>query len=569
MSVRFGTGNLQSSHIGCQQVCLRRRRLAQRGGKGHKLHTKSCTIVDEGADGPIYRRCREGRSVSSKTPALMFMGTGSNVGKSTVVAGLCRALRRRGYAVLPFKPQNMSNNAAATPEGGEIGRAQALQARAAGVAPSIHMNPVLIKPESETGAQLIVQGKRFGTLAASDYGKRQALLMEAVMDSYRILQSRAEIILIEGAGSPAEINLRAGDIANMGFAVAANVPVIMIGDIDRGGVIASLVGTHAVLPAEERALVKGFLINKFRGDMRLFDNGLTAIEERTGWPSFGVLPWFKDAHLLPAEDALDLRSRSRDRSRLTIAVPILAHIANFDDVDPLAQEEGVDLRFIPPGEPLPAQAKLVILPGSKATIADLAFFRAQGWEIDLAAHMRRGGRVLGLCGGYQMLGRRIHDPEGIEGAAGSADGLGFLDIETTLSRTKTVRPANAVHLASGLPLKGYEIHLGQSAGADCARPLIKIEGIADGAVSADGRVSGCYLHGLFAEDAFRHHYLQGFGADGGLAYESAIEAALDALAAHCEAYLDIDTLLRVDRAAGLSGRIENNHARAGKEEADL
>lgn len=474
----------------------------------------------------------------------MFMGTGSNVGKSTIVAGLCRALRRRGHAVLPFKPQNMSNNAAATAEGGEIGRAQALQARAAGVAPSIHMNPVLIKPESETGAQLIVQGKRFGTLDASDYGKRQGLLMDAVMESFRILQNQADIILIEGAGSPAEINLRDGDIANMGFAVAVNVPVIMIGDIDRGGVIASLVGTHAVLPAEERALIKGFLINKFRGDLRLFDGGLSAIEERTGWPSFGVLPWFKDAHRLPAEDALDLRSRPQMGNRLTIAVPILDHISNFDDFDPLAQEDDVDLRFVPPGEPLPAEAKLIILPGSKATIADLAFFRAQGWEIDLAAHLRRGGHVLGLCGGYQMLGRRIHDPQGIEGPAGSADGLGLLDIETTLAGTKTVRPATAVHLASGLPLKGYEIHLGRSAGQDCSRPLIEIEGVADGAISSDGRVSGCYLHGLFTSDAFRHHYLRGFGSQGGLAYEAGIEAVLEALSAHWEAHIDIGSLLK-------------------------
>lgn len=489
----------------------------------------------------------------SKTPALMFMGTGSNVGKSTIVAGLCRALRRRGHAVLPFKPQNMSNNAAATAEGGEIGRAQALQARAAGAPPSIHMNPVLIKPESETTAQLIVHGQRFGSLAASDYGKRQGLLMEAVMESFRILQNQADIILIEGAGSPAEINLRAGDIANMGFAVAANLPVIMIGDIDRGGVIASLVGTHAVLPVEERALIKGFLINKFRGDLRLFDGGLSAIEERTGWRSFGVLPWFADAHLLPAEDALDLRSRPQAGNRLTIAVPILAHISNFDDFDPLAQEDEVDLRFVPPGEPLPAEAKLVILPGSKATIADLAFFRAQGWEIDLAAHLRRGGHVLGLCGGYQMLGRRIHDPQGIEGPAGSAEGLGLLNIETTLAGAKTVRPASAFHLASGLPLKGYEIHLGRSAGQDSARPLIEIEGVADGAVSADGRVSGCYLHGLFTGDAFRHHYLRGFGSQGGLAYEAGIEAVLEALSAHCEAHLDIEHMIAIarDHVAGV------------------
>ncbi len=346
----------------------------------------------------------------ARTPAVMLMGTGSNVGKSTLVAGLCRAMKRRGLAVLPFKPQNMSNNAAACPEGGEIGRAQALQARAAGVPPDVHMNPVLLKPETDTGAQVILQGRRLGTLRAIDYGKRKETLLPAVMDSFARLESRADIVVVEGAGSPAEINLRAGDIANMGFALPAGVPVLMVGDIDRGGVIASLVGTHAVLEPDERALVKGFLINKFRGELRLFDGGLRAIAERTGWPSLGVAPWFSEAHRLPAEDALDLVGRTVGGNRLVVACPILARIANFDDLDPLAQEPAVDLRFIPPGEPLPVDADVVLLPGSKSTIGDLAFLRAQGWDIDILAHVRRGGHVVGLCGGYQMLGRSVSDP---------------------------------------------------------------------------------------------------------------------------------------------------------------
>jgi adenosylcobyric acid synthase len=479
-----------------------------------------------------------------RTPALMFMGTGSNVGKSTLVAGLCRALKRRGLKVLPFKPQNMSNNAAACPDGGEIGRAQALQARAAGAPPSVHMNPVLLKPESETGAQVVVQGRRMGALKAMDYGRRKAELLPAVLDSFRRLEAEADI---EGAGSPAEVNLRAGDIANMGFAVAAGVPVALIGDIDRGGVIASLVGTHAVLPEDERTLVKAFLINKFRGDVRLFDGGLEEISRRTGWPPLGVAPWFPLAHRLPAEDALDLARPARGGGQLVIAVPVIQRIANFDDLDPLGQEPEVDLRLIPPGEPLPADADLVILPGSKSTVGDLAFLRAQGWDIDLAAHVRRGGHVLGLCGGYQMLGRTISDPEGVEGAPGRVDALGLLEVETMLTGEKIVRPVTARHVATGESVAGYEIHLGLTTGPDAARPMLDIGGAPDGAASADGRVQGCYVHGLFAADGFRRAYLAGFGRSSALAYEAGIEAVLDALADHCEAHLDVERMLEIAR----------------------
>jgi adenosylcobyric acid synthase len=482
------------------------------------------------------------------TPAIMFMGTGSNVGKSTLVAGIARALVRRGLSVIPFKPQNMSNNAAVTVDGGEIGRAQAVQAMAAHVAPTVHMNPVLLKPESETGAQIIVQGKRSGSLRAMDYGTRKAKLLPAVLDSFAKVSDGADIVLVEGAGSPAEVNLRAGDIANMGFAIAANVPVALIGDIDRGGVIASLVGTHAVLESDERALIRAFLINKFRGDVRLFDGGLTEIVRRTAWSSLGVVSWFGQAHKLPAEDALDLANRGGGMGRLKIAVPIIARIANFDDLDPLTQEPDVELRLIPPGEPLPGDADVVILPGSKSTIGDLAFFRAQGWEIDLQAHVRRGGKVLGLCGGYQMLGRLISDPEGVEGPPGTVAGLGLLDVETVLTGDKITAPVTARDLATGQITQGYEIHLGRTTGPDCTRPVLDIAGRLDGATSADGRIAGTYVHGLFGADGFRGVWLAGFGRSSNLKYNESIEATLDALADHCEQHLDIDQIIAIARS---------------------
>lgn len=484
------------------------------------------------------------------TPAIMFQGTGSNVGKSTLVAGLARAMVRRGLVVRPFKPQNMSNNAAATPDGGEIGRAQALQALAARVPASVHMNPVLLKPETDTGAQIIVQGKRFGTLHASDYGQRKGTLMPYVLDSFAQLEREADLVIIEGAGSPAEINLSEGDIANMGFALAAQVPVALIGDIDRGGVIASVVGTRAVLQQHENALIKAFLINKFRGDVRLFDGGLAEIVARTGWPSLGVLPWFNEAHRLPAEDALDLERRGAGAGRLKIAVPILARIANFDDLDPLAQEPEVEVVLIPPGEPLPGDADLVILPGSKSTIGDLAFFRAQGWDIDLFAHLRRGGRVLGLCGGYQILGKSISDPEGVEGPPGSVAGLGLLDVETILTAGKITAPVSARYLADDSEVSGYEIHLGRTDGPDCVRAVFSIGDRQDGATSADGRVAGTYVHGLFGADHFRKIWLAGFGRQSHLAYDTTIEATLDALADHCEAHLDVDAIIAIARSRG-------------------
>lgn len=484
----------------------------------------------------------------SRTAAVMVQGTGSNVGKSTLVAGLARALVRRGLTVMPFKPQNMSNNAAVTVDGGEIGRAQAVQAMAARVPPTVHMNPVLLKPETDTGAQVIVQGKRFGSLRAGDYGQRKATLMHAVLDSFAHLEAQADVVLVEGAGSPAEINLRVGDIANMGFALAAQVPVVLAGDIDRGGVIASLVGTHAVLDDEENALIRAFLVNKFRGDVRLFDGGVTEIERRTGWPCLGVVPWFAAAHRLPAEDALDLERRGQGSGRLKVVVPIIARIANFDDLDPLGQESEVDLRLVPPGEPLPGDADLVILPGSKSTIGDLAFLRAQGWDVDLAGHVRRGGRVLGVCGGFQMLGRGIADPDGLEGPAGEVEGLGLLDVETVLTPDKITEPVVALHRDSGERVEGYEIHLGRTHGPDCGRPVLDIAGRPDGATSADGRIQGTYVHGLFGSDSFRRAFLAGFGRTSRLDYAATVEATLDALADHCETHLDVPQIIAIARA---------------------
>lgn len=486
---------------------------------------------------------------ATRTPAVMIQATGSNAGKSTIVAGLARVLVRRRLRVAPFKPQNMSNNAAIAVEGGEIGRAQAVQARAARLQPSIHMNPVLLKPETDTGAQVIVQGKRTGTLRARDYAGGRAALLTSVLDSFEHLSRDCDILLIEGAGSPAEINLRRGDIANMGFAEAADVPVILAGDIDRGGVIASLVGTHAVLEAGERERIRGFVINKFRGDARLFDDGLSAIAQKTGWPSLGVIPWLPQAAWLPAEDAVDLERKSGNTdSTLTVAVPMLSRIANFDDLDPLGMEPNVNLVFVRPGEPIPVQARVIVLPGTKSTIGDLEFLRAQGWDIDIKAHVRRGGHVLGLCGGYQLLGRTIVDSDGLDGPAGSVEGLGLLDVATTMSADKSTTQVHGVHCATGAPIAGYEIHLGRTEGSDCRRPVVRLDGRPDGAASPDGRVQGTYVHGIFTSDAFRQAWLASFDVTSGLAYESRIEQALDALADHLEAHLDIDAIIAIARS---------------------
>ncbi|MEL7098936.1 MAG: cobyric acid synthase [Pseudomonadota bacterium] len=479
--------------------------------------------------------------------AIMIQGTGSNVGKSMLVAGLARALTRRGLRVRPFKPQNMSNNAAVCPDGGEIGRAQALQALAARVAPHVDMNPVLLKPQTESGAQVVLQGKVLHFAEARAFFSERGSLLRPVLESFERVKAGADIVLVEGAGSPAETNLRAGDIANMGFARTANVPVILAGDIDRGGVIAQIVGTLAVLEPDDAQMIEGFVINKFRGDISLFDKGLEDVIHRTRRPSLGVLPWFDVAHRLPAEDVLDLQSRAGGNGTVKVAVPVLPRIANFDDLDPLAAEPGVTLDLVPRGRALPGDADLILLCGSKATIADLADLRAEGWDVDIAAHIRRGGHVMGLCGGYQMLGRRISDPEGIEGPAATVDGLGHLQVDTVLEPVKTLALSDGHDVQTGAPLRGYEIHMGRTNGPDTARAWVQLGHGKDGAASSNGRIQGTYLHGLFASDAFRAAYLQQFGIQSDVLYDTSVDETLDALAAHLERFMDIDVLLELAR----------------------
>ena len=483
------------------------------------------------------------------TAALMIQGCGSDVGKSTLTAGLCRLFTLRGLRVRPFKPQNMSNNAAVTEDGGEIGRAQALQARACRTAPTVDMNPILLKPTSDVGAQLVVRGRMQGNRTAAAWQAHKSAMLEVVLESFHRLSAEADLVLVEGAGSPAEINLREGDIANMGFARASGTPVALVGDIDRGHVIAALVGAHAVLDPDDRAMIKGFLINRFRGDPALFDEGRREIARRTGWSDLGMAPWLTAAERLPAEDAVVLeRGRAcSSGGRVRIAAPRWRTLANFDDFDPLNADPAVDFAFVPPGRPLPANADLIVLPGSKATLSDLAMMRSEGWDIDLLSHVRHGGRVLGLCGGYQMLGRRIADPLGIEGAPGSAEGLGLLDVETTLAAVKTLSPAAGRLAPGGEPVNGYEIHVGETTGPGAARPfLIHGDGRPDGAVSPDGRVAGTYLHGLFESGTARAALLAPLGVlSAGGDHSARVEAALDDIAAVLARSLDIDAIARI------------------------
>ncbi len=482
--------------------------------------------------------------------AIMLQGTGSDVGKSVLVAGLCRAFANRGLAVRPFKPQNMSNNAAVTADGGEIGRAQATQAIACRVEPSTDMNPVLLKPQGDRTSQLIVRGQVRGTLAAARWREGRAGLLDDVLDSFERLSASCDLVVVEGAGSPAEINLRDGDIANMGFARAADVPVILVGDIDRGGVIAAIVGTRAVIDPADAAMIHGFIVNKFRGDPALFDDGYRAIEARSGWRGYGVVPWLVDAGRLPSEDAVILeRPASVAEQRVTIACPITPRIANFDDLDPLRLEPGIALVMVPPGTPIP-DCDLIVLAGSKATIADLAYLRAEGWDIDIRAHHRRGKPVLGLCGGYQMLGQSIADPHGIEGAAASVEGLGLLDVDTVLTPAKTLE--RVVGRAGGARFEGYEMHMGVTTGPATGRPVgHRDDGSPEGATSADGLVSGSYVHGLLALAEQRAKWLKRIGVNGaGPDHAASIDAALDAIAAELEQHLDLDVMLALSHRAG-------------------
>jgi adenosylcobyric acid synthase len=406
---------------------------------------------------------------------------------------------------------------------------------------------VLLKPETDTGAQIIVQGRRVATLRARDYAAMKPALMTPVLESFSRLKDRADLVLVEGAGSPAEVNLRQADIANMGFARRADVPVMLVGDIDRGGAIAQLVGTKTVIDPDDAAMIRGFVINKFRGDPSLFDDGYRLIEKQTGWRGFGVLPYFARANELPAEDALGL-GESRRSGKCKIAFLALSRIANFDDLDPLKLEPEVDLVMVRPGEAIPGDCRLVVVPGSKSTRGDLAFLRVQGWDIDLLAHHRRGGHVLGLCGGYQMLGHNVADPEGIEGASGETSGLGLLNVTTVMTPQKTLTRVTASHAATKQPIDAYEIHIGHTEGSDCVRPFAMLNGVPEGAVSADGRIHGSYLHGVFASDAFRKAFLAQLdipAAD--QSYRTKVESALNALAGHIEAHLDVDGLFALAR----------------------
>ncbi len=489
--------------------------------------------------------------------AIMIQGTASSAGKSLIVAGLCRLAVRCGLTVSPFKPQNMSNNAAACAGGGEIGRAQALQARAAGVAARPDLNPILIKPQSDRTAQLIVRGEPYGRLEPGDYLNDRSGLLDVVIDSFNGLADTHDLVIVEGAGSPAETNLRSRDIANMGFARRAGVPVCIVGDIDRGGVIASLVGTHAVLDPADAAMVIGFIINKFRGARRIFESGVELIERRTGWKSFGVVPWIAAAARLPSEDAVALPElvgsaarSSGDPGPLRVAVPLLGRIANHDDLDPFLSEPGVECLLIRPGRPIPRDVDLVLLPGTKSTIGDLDFCRRQGWDHDIIAHARGGGRVFGICGGMQMLGRAVHDPNGVDGPARSVAGLGLLDIDTTMADTKIVREASGRCALSGASVHGYEIHNGRVTGPDLSRPLLHITHGPDGAQSPNGRVGGVHLHGLFASDEYRRAWLARLGAsaDFDLDFEAMVEEALDDVASALEAAIDVEALFHTSLA---------------------
>jgi adenosylcobyric acid synthase len=482
--------------------------------------------------------------------AIMFQGTGSDVGKSLLVAGLARAFSNRGLRVRPFKPQNMSNNAAVTSDGGEIGRAQALQARAARVAPTVHMNPVLLKPQSEIGAQVVVQGRVVGNAPAREYRAMKPRLMPSVLESFHTIGREADIVLVEGAGSASEVNLRASDIANMGFAEATGVPVVLIGDIERGGIIASLVGTKSVIDPKDAERIVGFIVNKFRGDPSIFDDGMKLIAAHTGWGPLGLVPYFGRANALPPEDSQSLTVGSRDETSSKPLVVVLAYprMSNFDDFDPLRLEPGVDLVFLRPGEPIPGSAAAVILPGSKATIADLATLRETGWDIDLAAHVRRGGHVLGVCGGYQMLGKTLADPGGVEGPVGTIAGLAMLDVDTVLAGDKILVEIEGAAL-EGHPITGYEMHIGRTTGPGTQSPMICFaDGRSDGAVHPSGRIRGCYIHGLFSSDRYRAGFLASIGASASsLTFESEIEVTLDALAAHLETHVDCDRILALAR----------------------
>ncbi|NVZ66057.1 cobyric acid synthase [Pseudomonas gingeri] len=474
---------------------------------------------------------------------LMVQGTTSDAGKSTLVTALCRWLTRQGVRVVPFKPQNMALNSAVTADGGEIGRAQAVQAQACGLQPHTDMNPVLLKPNSDTGAQVIIHGRAVTTMNAVAYHDYKAIAMQAVLASHQRLIAGYPVVMVEGAGSPAEINLRAGDIANMGFAEAVDCPVLLIADINRGGVFAHLVGTLELLSASEQARVKGFIINRFRGDIALLQPGLDWLEARTGKPVIGVLPYVMDLHL-EAEDGLDRRQADKVEKVLKVVVPVLPRISNHTDFDPLRLHPQVDLQFVGPGQAIPA-ADLIILPGSKSVRSDLAYLRGNGWEAAINRHLRYGGKVLGICGGLQMLGEQVHDPLGLEGPAGSSAGLGLLAFSTELEQEKQLRNVRGHLLLENAEVSGYEIHAGVTTGAALEHPAVRLDdGRRDGAQSADGQILGTYLHGLFESPRSCAALLRWAGLEAvqEVDYHALRERDIERLADLVERHLDTDRL---------------------------
>ena len=474
--------------------------------------------------------------------SIMFQGTGSNVGKSIIVAGLCRAAKRRGISVAPFKPQNMSNNAAVTQDNKEIGRAQAFQCFASGINPHSDVNPILLKPESNSATQIIVNGNLYKTINAKEYLDVKKELLIPVLESFNSLKNKYDLVLVEGAGSPAEINLRKNDIANMGFANAANIPVILIGDIERGGVIAQILGTQRILSRKDLSNIVGFIINKFRGDPELFFDGYNYINKKTSWPGLGIIPWFAKYNDFPAEDSYEIKSSEKPNS-LKVVCLCLPRISNYDDLDPLSQEKNVSLKMLKAGEAIPGDTRLVIIPGSKSTIEDLNFIREQKWDIDLLAHLNRGNFILGICAGYQMLGKSIDNTLGQEGNPSIVEGLKILDTNTVLTAKKTLTRVSAKHIATGIDFDGYEIHIGQTVGNDCNQPFATVNNKNEGAVSKNGLVMGSYLHGMFENNKFRSNFLKKIGFESSnLDYSKNVDQSLNDFADFLEENLNVSEI---------------------------
>ncbi len=478
------------------------------------------------------------------TQALMVQGTTSDAGKSVLTAGLCRVLARKGIKVAPFKSQNMALNSAVTKDGGEIGRAQAVQAQAACIEPTVHMNPVLLKPNTDVGAQIIVQGKAIADMDAIGYNGYKKVVMGPIMESFGILQDEYQTVIIEGAGSPAEINLRENDVANMGFAEKADVPVIIIADIDRGGVFAHLYGTLALLSESEQARVIGFVINRFRGDIKLLESGLDWLEEKTGKPVLGVLPYLHGL-MLEAEDAINVQQVEAADEQLNVVVPVLTRVSNHTDFDPLRMHPQVNLQFVGKGQAIPP-TDLIIIPGTKSVRSDLAFLREQGWDNQIERHLRLGGKVMGICGGYQMLGESIADPDGIEGDAGESQGLGYLQTSTILAPEKQLKQTvGTLQLPDqqAVPVRGYEIHAGITSGIQTNAP-VQLQDGPDGQLGIDNQVFGTYLHGIFEQTEACNAILSWAGLEATQTpdFDLIREQGIDRVADTLEEYMKLDKL---------------------------